>query len=146
MSFDPPLVGIGLRKSRFSYDIIKETGIFVINIPSIDLASQVMWTGKQTGREVDKFKETGLTAVPGVIVSVPHIAECLGFLECTVHDQYESGDHVWIIGKIIHHDVDPEKFLNGKYRTGVKLLYYYLDSMFGTIDQKPQFFEPLAKP
>ena len=62
---NPPMVSISVRPERYSYDIIKETGEFVINLTTKDLTFATDYCGVKSGRDVDKFKEMGLTALPG---------------------------------------------------------------------------------
>ena len=58
---NPPMVYISLRPSRYSYQMIRETGEFVINLTTESMAEAVDWCGVKSGRDVDKWKEKGLT-------------------------------------------------------------------------------------
>ena len=72
---NPPMVYISVRPQRYSYDILDETGEFVINLTTKELARATDYCGVRSGRDVDKFKETGLTAVEATKVKAPLIAE-----------------------------------------------------------------------
>ena len=72
---NPPMVYISVRPQRYSYDILDETGEFVINLTTKELARATDYCGVRSGRDVDKFKETGLTAVEAAKVKAPLIAE-----------------------------------------------------------------------
>ena len=71
---NPPMVYISVRPQRYSYDILDETGEFVINLTTKELARATDYCGVRSGRDVDKFKETGLTAVEATKVKAPLIA------------------------------------------------------------------------
>ena len=70
---NPPMVYISVRPERYSYHMIKETGEFVINLTTEKLAKATDFCGVRSGRDVDKFKETGLTREKADIVSAPMI-------------------------------------------------------------------------
>lgn len=101
ISFDPPLVCIGISPKRHSHRLIEETGEFVVNVPSIDLEEEMHFCGTKSGRDYDKFKETGLTPVPASKVRPPLIKECYGHLECKVVQSYVCGDHTLFVGEVI---------------------------------------------
>ena len=101
ISFKPPLLIIGVSPKRYSHKLIKETGEFVVNVPPKHLVKQAVYCGTHSGREVDKFKETGLTAIPAKIVKPPLIKECIAHFECKLHASYEVGDHTIFVGKVV---------------------------------------------
>ena len=101
-SFNPPMVMIGIIKTRHSYELIKETNDFTLNIPRIEQIEKVHYIGTKSGRDVDKFKETGLTPVKGQKVSSSMIEECPVSLECrVVHTIDLGGSHVWFVGEVL---------------------------------------------
>ena len=77
LSVHPPLVGMSIRPSRHSCGLIQATGEFVINVASYEIARQVLFCGRRSGRDVDKFVTTGLTAKAAQVVRPPAIEECL---------------------------------------------------------------------
>lgn len=81
---DPTLVYVSLRPSRYSHEIISQTKEFVINLPTVALAKQVDMCGVKSGRTVNKFELTGLTAAPCSKVDAPQVAESPISLECRV--------------------------------------------------------------
>ena len=83
---DPAMCSISVRKSRYSYDLIKAGMEFTINLTTEDMARAVDWAGVRSGRDYDKWKETGLTASKGVKVSCPYIKEAPLSIECRVKD------------------------------------------------------------
>ena len=104
----PPRVSISVRPTRHSYGLIKESGEFVINLPTTALAKAVDWCGVKSGRDVDKFKEMGLTAVPGSAVSAPVLAESPVNLECRVFQTIPLGSHDLFLADVVAVDVDED--------------------------------------
>lgn len=98
---EPPLVYVSIRPSRYSYKIIKETGEFVINIPSEDLVWATDYCGTKSGKDVDKFKEACLTKEKCKYLKAPAIAECPISLECKLREIKELGSHHMFIGEIV---------------------------------------------
>jgi flavin reductase (DIM6/NTAB) family NADH-FMN oxidoreductase RutF len=86
MEFEPPLVGCVLSGRNFSFTALTATRQCTLNIPTAELAKQVVGCGNVSGRRVDKWKRFGLTPVPGKLVAAPLVDECYASLECTVAD------------------------------------------------------------
>lgn len=97
---DPAMVSISVRKERHSYNIIKETGEFVINLVTDKLTYATDYCGVKSGRDVDKFKEMKLHESEGVSVSVPNIAESPVSIECKVKDIISLGSHDMFIAEV----------------------------------------------
>jgi flavin reductase (DIM6/NTAB) family NADH-FMN oxidoreductase RutF len=110
---EPPMVGIAIRKNRFSYDIIRKSGAFVVNVPKGDQLQATDFCGTHSGRDVDKFAQMKLTAVPGEKTKAPLIEECPVNLECVVRQELELGSHNLFIGEIVATHIDSE-YLNEK--------------------------------
>ena len=98
---DPPITYVSVRKSRHSHDMIAEPGCFVINMVTEELARAADWCGVKSGRDFDKFKECGLTAVPGTEVAAPLVAESPLNLECRVMEMKEYPTHDMFIAEIV---------------------------------------------
>ena len=103
---DPPMVSISVRKSRFSHGLLKETGEFVINLTTKELAFATDYCGVKSGRDVDKWKDTGLTPVKSTVVDVPYIKESPVAIECKVTDVIELGTHDMFMAKVVAVTVD----------------------------------------
>jgi flavin reductase (DIM6/NTAB) family NADH-FMN oxidoreductase RutF len=86
MEFEPPRVGCVIGADSASFDALRRTRECVINIPTRELAKQVVGVGNCSGRDVDKFARFGLTPVPAAQVQAPLVAECYASLECRVAD------------------------------------------------------------
>lgn len=97
----PPSVGMALRRTRRTLELIRENGDFTVNIPSTSLAAQVDFCGITSGRTTDKWAATGLTLEASAIVVAPRIAECEYNLECRVTHEIEIGEYVFVIGEVV---------------------------------------------
>ena len=112
---NPPMVSISIRPERYSYHMIRETGEFVINLTTEELAFATDYCGVKSGRDVDKFKETGLTREKAEKVKAPMIAEAPVSIECKVKEIRELGSHHMFIAQVaaVHAD---EKYMDEKNR------------------------------
>lgn len=110
VSHRPMLVAISIATTHYSHDMIKNSNEFVINVPNVDLLPQVHYCGTISGREVDKFEQSGLTPLPARKVKPPLISECIGHIECKVQSVSLTGDHSLFIGKVLAASVEAELF------------------------------------
>ena len=108
---NPPMVSISVRPERFSYQMMRDTGEFVINLTTEELAFATDYCGVKSGRDVDKFKETGLTREKADIVKAPMIKESPVSIECKVKEIKELGSHHMFIAEVaaVHAD---EKYMD----------------------------------
>ena len=97
----PPKTYISVRPSRHSYNMIKESGEFVINLTSVPLARAADYCGIYTGAKVDKFEKCNLTPVEAEEVSAPMIGECPVSLCCRVTDVVPLGSHDMFLADIL---------------------------------------------
>ncbi|MFP3951759.1 MAG: flavin reductase family protein [Candidatus Bathyarchaeia archaeon] len=109
-SGDPPMVAISVKPSRHSHDLIKDGGEFVLSIPTEEVLSELHYCGRNSGRDVNKFEETGLTPVTGERVNAPLIGECAANLECKLVSELTTGDHTIFVGEVVAAHVDGELF------------------------------------
>lgn len=110
---DPATCYISVRPNRFSYEIIKQTGEFVINLTNKNLAYATDWCGVKTGSKVDKFKEMHLTKMKAEFVKCPLIKESPVSIECKVKEIKQMGSHDMFIAEVLSIDAD-EKYINDK--------------------------------
>ncbi len=106
----PPMTYISVRPERFSYDIIKNSREFVINLPTEKLVFAVDYCGVRSGKNIDKFAEMGLTAQQASKISAPIIAESPISIECIVKDCVPLGSHHMFTAEIIAVNVDNSAF------------------------------------
>lgn len=98
---NPPMVSISVRPSRYSYDIIRETGEFVINLTTEKLTRACDYCGVVSGRDVDKFAKTGLTPMTVEGVRAPAIAESPVNIACRVKETRALGSHTMFIAEVV---------------------------------------------
>lgn len=98
---DPPMVSISVRPQRYSYEMIRETGEFVINLTTRDLAFATDYCGVKSGRDVDKFKEMKLTPMPAEKISAPLIKESPVNIECKVTQTIPLGTHDMFLAEVV---------------------------------------------
>jgi flavin reductase (DIM6/NTAB) family NADH-FMN oxidoreductase RutF len=97
----PPTIAMGLRKTRRTLELIRETGDFTVNVPDTALVAAVDYCGIASGRATDKFADCGLTPVQSALVTAPIIAECPYNLECRVTAETDAGEYVVVFGEIV---------------------------------------------
>lgn len=134
---DPVMVSISVRKERHSYDIIKETGEFVINLVTKDLTFATDYCGVKSGRDVDKFSEMNLTPVEVEGVSAPAIGESPLNLACKVKEVKELGSHDMFIAEVVSVTVD-DKYMNedGKFELNSTGLVAYSHGEYFELGEK----------
>ena len=110
---DPAMVSISVRPARYSYDLIKETGEFVINLTTEELLQATDYCGVVSGRNVDKFKEMNLTPSPSLKVKAPGILESPVNIECRVVEVKPLGTHDMFIAEIVAVQAD-DKYMDEK--------------------------------
>ncbi len=143
----PAMLSISVRKERHSYNIIKETGEFVVNLTSRDLVKQTDWCGVRSGKDYDKFKEMNLTPQKSQKVSCPGIAESPVNIECKVHSVVELGSHDMFIAEVLCVTVD-DRFLDDKGRFDLKkadLVAYSHGEYFALGEKLGKFGYSVAK-
>ena len=98
---NPPMVYISVRPSRYSYEMLKKTGEFVINLTTEELSFATDYCGVRSGRDVDKFKEAHLTKEPAQFVKAPMIKESPVSIECRVTEVKELGSHHMFLAEVL---------------------------------------------
>ncbi len=109
----PPCVTVSLRKATYTYSSIMERQAYTISLPSEQYIKEADYFGIASGRNVDKFKETGLTPVKSEHVDAPYVGEFPMILECKLIHHYEIGLHTQFIGEILDVKID-EAMVNDK--------------------------------
>lgn len=134
---DPAMVSISVRKERYSHPIIKETGEFVINLTTKDLAYATDFCGVKSGKDIDKFAHLGLTPMKASKVSCPIIAESPVNIECKVVNVCELGTHDMFIAEVVAVDVSEEYMdENGKFDLNSTGLMAYSHGEYYTLGEK----------
>ncbi|QNM04651.1 flavin reductase family protein [Qiania dongpingensis] len=110
---NPPMAYVSVRPERYSYHMLRETGAFVINLTTEPMARAVDYCGVKSGRDVDKWKETGLTPAAASVVKAPLVLECPVNVECRVTEVKELGSHHMFLAEVKAIQVD-EGYLDEK--------------------------------
>ena len=112
---NPPMVSISVRPERYSYPILKETGEFVINLTTKELTFATDYCGVKSGKDVDKFAEMKLTALPAKEVKAPLIGESPVNIECKVREILPLGSHHMFLADVVAVHAD-EKYMDEKHK------------------------------
>lgn len=107
LEFEPPLIGCVVSDRNHSFELLKASRQCVINIPTVDIAGQVVGCGNCTGTQVDKFERFGLTPRPAALVQAPLIDECFASLECRVVDTDMVAKYSLFVVQVVKAWVDP---------------------------------------
>ena len=113
LNTNPAMCYISVRPERYSHDIIKENGEFVINLTTEKLARATDWCGVRSGRDHDKFKEMNLTKEKANFVKAPLIKESPVSVECKVKEIIPLGSHDMFVAEVLSIDAD-EKYIDEK--------------------------------
>lgn len=103
---DPAMVSISVRPERYSYHMIRETGEFVINLTTEKLAYATDFCGVRSGRDIDKWKELGLTKLASKVVKAPRLLESPVNIECKVEQVIPLGTHDLFLARVVAVSVD----------------------------------------
>lgn len=138
---NPAMLYISIRPERFSYPLILNNMEFTLNLTTASMARVTDWVGVKSGKEYDKWKETGLTPIPGEMVKSPTILESPLSIECRVKEVLHLGSHDMLIADVLCVRAD-ERYINPE--TGAFSLkdagiisyvhggYYELGDLIGT--------------
>ena len=134
---NPAMGYISVRPERYSYNLIKENGEFVINLTSENLAFATDWCGVRSGAQFDKFKEMNLTKEKAKYVKCPIIKESPVAVECRVKEIKELGSHHMIIADVLSIDAD-KKYIdeNGAFDISKCDLIAYSNGKYYTMGRK----------
>jgi len=143
VSMNPPLLAVSIAPRRHSHKLIEETKEFVINIPTMELVEETLFCGRKSGRDSDKFKETGLTPSPAKTVKPPIIKECVAHIECTLYEQIAEGDHTLFIGEIKAAYVNEDAFTGEYDLSRNQLIFHVGGNKFATLETR--IVEPQLK-
>ena len=133
----PAMVSISIRPERYSHDIIKETGEFVINLTTRKLLRACDYCGVKSGRDVDKFKEMKLTPLKSQKIEAPGIEESPVNIECKVTEIKPLGSHDMFIAEVVGVSID-EEYLDekGKFHLNDTGLVTYSHGEYFTLGEK----------
>ena len=100
LSFQPMMYAVSIGKTRYSLELVRKSKVFVVNFVPKELEKAVLYCGRYSGRNIEKFKEAGLKKEEAETIDCPRISGALGYLECQVEKEIEVGDHILFIAKV----------------------------------------------
>ena len=145
----PPMVSVSVRKERYSHKLIAESGEFVVNLVDENLCKACDYCGVKSGRDVDKFAEMKLNAMPALgLEHAPAVAQAPAYLSCKVRQVIELGSHDMFIGEVVGVQVrddlfDPDGSLHME---SAKLVTYNHGVYQRTVDVLGFFGYSVARP
>ena len=139
-SHNPPLVAVSIGLNKYSHTLIEETREFVVNFPTVNIINETLACGRISGRNHDKFSETGLTPLPARKVKAPIVKECVAHLECKLHSQFKTGNHTVFVGEIIEAYADKGVFTDIYDIDKARMLFHLGGNVFATLD--PRLYTP----
>lgn len=137
LDFSPPKITVVIDKATFTRGLIEASGVFALNVPVAEMASQVLLAGSSSGRETDKFMSLGLSVFPSSIISVPLIAGCAAWLECRVLPENAIQEkYDLFVAEVVAAWADPDLFQNGRWQAtdlpSTRTLHYIAGGQFFT--------------
>jgi len=124
---NPPMCYISVRPERHSYEIIKRTGEFVINLTNEDMAYATDWCGVKSGKDYNKFSEMKLTPAKSEFIMTPIIKESPLSIECRVKQVVKLGSHDMFISEVVNVQAD-SRYIHpetGEFNLGAAKLIAY---------------------
>lgn len=102
LSFNPPMLGVAIGKTRYTRKLIEEQKDFVVAVPTVELLKDVWIAGTVSGAKENKAEKMSVTFIPSEKVKAPSIKECQANIECRVVNEVETGDHIFFVGEIVN--------------------------------------------
>ena len=133
VSDDPPIVALEIWKGHFIHKAILETGDFVINIPSSDMAETIRKLGSISGKKIDKFSEYGLIKEPSKKIKSPRLKSAIGIIECKLRrEEAILKKYSVILGDIVYAEAEKGIFTDRWHpeKNGPKLLHHLGGKIF----------------
>ena len=127
VSDEPPVIALEIWNKHFIYKAILETGDFVINIPSSDMADIVRKLGSVSGAKIDKFNEYGLAKEPSKKIRSPRLKSAIGILECKLRrDKHLLNKYNLVLGDVVYAEAEEGIFSDRWHpeKKGKKLLHH----------------------
>jgi len=129
LSFQPMMYAVSIGKTRYSLELVRKSKVFVVNFVPKELEKAVLYCGRHSGRNIEKFKEAGLKKEEAETIDCPRISGALGYLECQVEKEIEVGDHILFIAKVTKANLKKEG----------KRLFHLFGDKFTTTSSKNWF-------
>lgn len=131
----PKLIALALAAKRYTLELVEASGCFCVNLPDYSLLERVVFCGTYSGRDIDKFRETGFTPVPCGKIPTLGIGECVAHIECRLNDVLTAGDHRIVVGEVVAAGAEENLFNRDGVIdiTRVRLIHHLGGSHFGVL-------------
>ena len=107
-SHDPPMLAVGIGKTRYSFEVFRHTRQFVVAFPSESQEDETMLFGTKSGRDMDKFAEAGTALEPAEKIDCVLMTDAVANFECELVGEMETGDHYIFVGQVVGSHVNPD--------------------------------------
>ncbi|MCW4020326.1 MAG: flavin reductase family protein [Candidatus Bathyarchaeota archaeon] len=113
----PPMVAVSIGHTRYTHELIEETGEFVLAFPNEEMKEFVRYAGSCSGRDIDKFADSGVETLKSKCVKPPLLKDAVACFECKVREKLVTGDHTIFAGEVLASHVS-EKYKERLYNLG----------------------------
>ena len=117
-SQEPPMMAIAIGKGRWSYEAIRQSGEFVVCLPSSEQAAEAVLFGTKSGREMDKLAEAGTRTQPAQKIDGVLLVDAVANFECKLVGELETGDHVLFVGEVVAAHVNEDRSVRRLFSLG----------------------------
>ena len=138
ISRTPPLIALAVNPARHTHDMIRFSEEFALNFPARDMVNHAHYFGAVSGRDVTKLDLAKLPTFRATKIEAPLIEGCIGWIECSIDDNYRIGDHTLFIGRVQVVQVEPEAF-DGSWTIGdidYRPLHYLGGDAYATLGKR----------
>jgi flavin reductase (DIM6/NTAB) family NADH-FMN oxidoreductase RutF len=133
---DPPMLSISVRPERYSHDLIKKAGEFVVNMPSKEMLRIVDFCGMKSGRDLNKWEALKIEKYPSEVIQTPQVKDCPVSLECKVDKVLKLGSHDCFIAEVVSVSVHPRLVdSRGRHHLDKAGLFVYNHGAYQLVDK-----------
>jgi len=101
-SHEPPMLAVSVGVTRYSHEVIREAGAFVVSFPSAEMARETLFFGTRSGRDTEKIKEAGSAVLPCEKIDCVIFRDAVANFECVLKGELRTGDHTIFAGEVVH--------------------------------------------
>ncbi len=117
-SIEPPLIAVSIAHSRYSHEVVREAGAFVVAAPSVTMSEETRFFGTKSGRKVAKLAEKGTATEAASEIDCLLLSDAVLNLECRLEDVFETGDHSIFVGRVVASHVNTDGAVQRLYTVG----------------------------
>lgn len=114
-SIDPPLIAVSIAHSRYSHEVVREAGAFVVAAPTVDMSEETRFFGTKSGRKVAKLAQKGTATEAASEIDCLLLSDAVLNLECRLEDVFDTGDHSIFVGSVVASHVNSDETVQRMY-------------------------------